>query len=99
MGSDMHISMALQVMDKDHCDHVGPGSIHARPLSVLLTIPDSQTILEDDILQTHQFDVCVCAYSQVKNIQKLSKICGWCFRRDDEIMVRYILVAVLTKYP
>ena len=74
MGSDMHISMALQVMDKDHCDHVGPGSIHARPLSVLLTIPDSQTILEDDILQTHQFDVCVCVHTAksktFKNCQK-----------------------------
>ena len=80
----MHISMALPVMDKDHGDHVGPGSVQASPLSVLLTIPDSQTILEDDILQTHQFDVSVCVHTAKS---KLSKICGWCFRRDDGIMV------------
>ena len=69
----MHISMALPVMDKAHGDHhVGPGSVQASPLSVLLTIPDSQTILEDDILQhTSLMRVCVCvrAYSQIKNCQ------------------------------
>lgn len=63
--------MALPDMDKAHGDHhVGRGSVQASPLSVLLTVPDSQTILEDDILQhTSLMCVCVCAYSQIKNCQ------------------------------
>lgn len=50
--------------------NVGPRSVQASPLSVLLTVPDSQTILEDYILQhTSLMCVCVRTYSQVKNCQ------------------------------
>lgn len=88
--------MALPVMDKAHGDHhVGPGSVQASPLSVLLTVPDSQTILEDDILQ-HTSLMCVCV--RIQPNQKLSNIYGWCFRRDDGV-IGPILVVVITKSP
>lgn len=73
--------------------NVGPRSVQASPLSVLLTVPDSQTILEDYILQ-HTSLMCVCVCAHIQPSQKLSSIYGWCFRRDDGVIGPILVVVI-----